>query len=390
MGVEGLIEFLNKKAPDGFKIVNVSNFSGSKIAIDANQWISRHMFAIWGSIVSSTDVAIEEPNPELAYKRTIDACLAYIKKLYGYNIIPVFVFDGVAPPEKMETKAKRNEDRETNRLNLQKKLSEVRNTSIFGRGDADLEYDKELKKLYSKVVPYFGESQREMLKNIFYAFGVPFVTAVGEGERLCAMLCRDGIVSGVHSTDCDNLALGCPIWIKGFTKDPIREGDNLIHQFEIVHLPTILKSLELTLEQFIDICIIMGCDFNLKERKEKLSGYGAGRAYKLIKEGSSIDNIQGIDLTPLRHHRCRQLFLYEPYTKCMANGILDYSTDYNFSNLGFRKELLSGTGFESQWNTFNTYIQNPIEMAPSRILSPINHGIINLYTRPNTIQIPTL
>ena len=47
-----------------------------------------------------------------------------------------------------------------------------------------------------------------------------------------------------------------------------------------------LMDLELTNEQFIDMCILCGCDY-----ASKIEGIGPVKAYKFIKEFSNIENL---------------------------------------------------------------------------------------------------
>ena len=52
------------------------------------------------------------------------------------------------------------------------------------------------------------------------------------------------------------------------------------------HFKKIIYSLEFTHEQFIDLCILMGCDYC-----DTIKGIGPKRAIDLIKEHKSIDRI---------------------------------------------------------------------------------------------------
>ena len=47
-----------------------------------------------------------------------------------------------------------------------------------------------------------------------------------------------------------------------------------------------IAGLDMTKEQFIDLCILLGCDYC-----ESIKGIGQATAFKLIKEHGSLDNI---------------------------------------------------------------------------------------------------
>ncbi|GCB81183.1 hypothetical protein scyTo_0022972 [Scyliorhinus torazame] len=55
---------------------------------------------------------------------------------------------------------------------------------------------------------------------------------------------------------------------------------------EEISLPEILKSLDLTQEQFVDLCILLGCDYC-----DKIKGIGLKRALPLIQSHKSIEEI---------------------------------------------------------------------------------------------------
>lgn len=70
-------------------------------------------------------------------------------------------------------------------------------------------------------------------------------------------------------------------------------------------------------QQFLDLCILCGCDYNdrasfeAKTPGKRPRGIGWKTAFKLIKEHGSIENIgelQGINISPLNYKRCRELF----------------------------------------------------------------------------------
>ena len=56
---------------------------------------------------------------------------------------------------------------------------------------------------------------------------------------------------------------------------------------------------------FIDFSILIGCDYN---KKNKLPKVGPVKALELIKKYNSIDNIQGYDISMLNHVDIRKLF----------------------------------------------------------------------------------
>ena len=91
----------------------------------------------------------------------------------------------------------------------------------------------------------------------------------------------DKLAHGCISEDTDILANGGNIFIRNFTA-----SNNYINEYS---LTSILENLDISYHQFIDICILCGCDYTTK-----IKGIGPINAYKYIKKYENIENI--IDL----------------------------------------------------------------------------------------------
>lgn len=90
---------------------------------------------------------------------------------------------------------------------------------------------------------------------------------------------KAGLVYGVATEDMDALTFGSPKLLRHLTfsanrKEPILEID----------LQTVLSELKLNMTQFIDLCILMGCDYT-----GTIRGVGPQTALKLIHEWGSIE-----------------------------------------------------------------------------------------------------
>lgn len=89
-------------------------------------------------------------------------------------------------------------------------------------------------------------------------------------------------VFAAGSEDMDTLTFASPILLKHLTfseqkKMPVHE----------VHLQSALEGMGLTMDQFIDLCILLGCDY-----MEPVKGIGPKTAFKLIKEYGSIEAVK--------------------------------------------------------------------------------------------------
>ena len=118
-------------------------------------------------------------------------------------------------------------------------------------------------------------------KDLLSLMGVPWIQAPGEAEAQCAALVTRGIAYAAGSEDMDTLTFGTKILLRHLTfseakKMPIME----------INLNSVLEGLDLTMDQFIDLCILLGCDYC-----DSIKGIGPQRALSLIKLHGNIESI---------------------------------------------------------------------------------------------------
>ncbi|XP_066998562.2 flap endonuclease 1 isoform X2 [Anabrus simplex] len=187
-------------------------------------------------------------------------------RLVENGIKPVYVFDGKPPEMKSGELTKRAERREE----AQKALEKAEET-----GDTEL-MDKFNRRLV-KVNKTHVEECKELLK----LMGIPYIEAPGEAEAQCAAMVKAGKVYATATEDMDALTFGTMVLLRHMTfsearKMPIQE----------YHLSKVLEGLELTKEEFIDLCILLGCDYC-----ESIKGIGPKRAMELIKQYHNLETI---------------------------------------------------------------------------------------------------
>jgi 5'-3' exonuclease len=115
----------------------------------------------------------------------------------------------------------------------------------------------------------------------------------------CADLCKRGLVDAVLSEDTDVLAYGTPIFL---SKINTSNGTCI----RIKH-PEMLAALKIDHKEFLDLCIMCGCDYN-----KNIPRVGPEKAYKYIQKYSSIEGIASntsLDISILNHVRVRELFI---------------------------------------------------------------------------------
>lgn len=107
---------------------------------------------------------------------------------------------------------------------------------------------------------------------------MPVIEAPGEAEAQCAELCKMGLAFGTASEDMDSLTFGSSNLLRGFNskKEPITQID----------LSVILEGFGMNMDEFIDLCILCGCDYT-----HSIGGIGPIKAFKLIEDNRNIEAV---------------------------------------------------------------------------------------------------
>lgn len=181
---------------------------------------------------------------------------------------PVFVFDGKAPSMKSGELQKRRDKR--------KKAEEAMTKAVDD--DNIEEMDKQSKRLARA-----GRKENEDCKRLLKLMGVPVVLAPMEAEAEASALCKAGLVYATGTEDMDALTFATPILIRKLTFANQSAKGAAIQQ---MNYKKAIEGLGLTHEQFVDLCILLGCDYC-----DTIKGIGPKTALKLVREHGSIEKI---------------------------------------------------------------------------------------------------
>lgn len=259
MGIHGLTKLLGDFAPSAMKENEIKNYFGRKVAIDASMSIYQFLIAVRSDGSQLTNEAGEVTSHLMGiFYRTI--------RMVENGIKPVYVFDGKPPELKSGELAKRSERREE----AQKALAEAEEA-----GDSAT-IDKNSRRLV-KVTKEHNEECKMVLK----LMGIPYVDAPCEAEAQCASLVATGKVYATATEDMDSLTFGSLITLRHMTFSEARKMP--IQEF---HLNAILEDLGLSQDEFIDLCILLGCDYC-----DSIKGIGPKRAIDLVRQHRSIEEI---------------------------------------------------------------------------------------------------
>ncbi|XP_040912078.1 probable flap endonuclease 1 homolog isoform X2 [Toxotes jaculatrix] len=226
MGILKLADLIRSDAPDAISYKDISDYTGKIIALDTS--IVMNQFRAATPTLS--------PLTGLFFRT-----LTFLE----HDIKPVFVFDGKPPGEKKTVLEKRA------------KAAGWSSTNHTGTASAQTKDCLHLLKL----------------------LGVPFIQAPGDGEAHCAQLVRAGTVDAVASEDMDTLPFGANILIRQLNA----KRDSEVIEYS---LPKLLEKLQISHEEFVDLCILLGCDYC-----DKIAGLGPKRALMLIQKHRTIENV---------------------------------------------------------------------------------------------------
>ncbi|KAL3814596.1 hypothetical protein ACJIZ3_015864 [Penstemon smallii] len=260
MGIKGLTKLLADNAPKAMKEQKFESYFGRKIAIDASMSIYQFLIVIGRSGTEMLTNEAGEVTSHLLgmFSRTI--------RLLEAGIKPVYVFDGKPPDLKKQELAKRYSKRAD--------ATEDLNDALKTGNKEDIEK-------FSKRTVKVTKQHNDDCKKLLRLMGVPVVEAPSEAEAQCAALCKADKVYAVASEDMDSLTFGASRFLRHLMdpsskKIPVMEFD----------VSKVLEELNLTMDQFIDLCILSGCDYC-----DSIRGIGGLTALKLIRQHGSIENI---------------------------------------------------------------------------------------------------
>lgn len=259
MGIKNLYQVLKENCPDVVKEGEIKNQFGRKVAIDASMSLYSFLVAVRSDgqqLMSDTG----ETTSHLMglFYRTL--------RIIDNGIKPVYVFDGKPPTLKSGELAKR----------FQRK-AEALESAEEAKETGTAEDVEKFSRRTVRVTREHNEEARRLLK----LMGVPYIIAPTEAEAQCAVLARAGKVYAAASEDMDTLTFNSPVLLRKLTfseqrKEPIQE----------IHLDAVLEGLAMDLPQFIDLCILLGCDY-----VDPVKGIGPKVALNLIREHKTLEGV---------------------------------------------------------------------------------------------------
>lgn len=255
MGIKHLNKFLQDSCDKSINKIHISSLSGKKIVIDTSIYL---------------------------YRFVGDGCLLenfylMISIFRQYNITPLFIFDGKPPKEKEELLKQRKLEKK-NAESKYKLLEDKLVNSI----DDDM-YHVEIKNnmaLLKKQFIRIHHSDIENVKTLIKAYGVSYIEAIGEADKLCAkMVCKHKAYACL-SEDMDLFVYGCGRVLRYLS---------LLKKTAIMYdLSGILSEINMTLPEFQQVAVVSGTDYNC-DIKHKTNLMTTLKYFKKYKKNKSCD-----------------------------------------------------------------------------------------------------
>ena len=256
MGIKSLTQLIKKNSPNSIQHVGLYTMRDKRIAIDTSIFLYKSLINIRykGDYLRNKDNKIVSHIQGLYYKTN---------QYLSFGITPIYIFDGKPPIEKSECIQERNKKAKENK----EKMNQTN----------DIVEKQNLEKGTIRITKEYIDD----LKHLFNLMGVSYIHADGEAEAYASELCRIGYVDAVVTEDMDTLAYGCPVLIRNCIDKSIKRPE-VITMF---NFSKIIEDFKMTHDEFIDMCILCGCDYC-----PTIPKVGSIRSLKNIQEYKTIEN----------------------------------------------------------------------------------------------------
>lgn len=221
MGIKGLNRFLRNTCEKNIYQVSLWELHGKTIAIDTSIYLYKY----------------KGEGSEL-----IDGFYHMISLFKFHGIIPLFVFDGKPPSEKNKIIEKRRYEKKNAELKYNRLKESNRDNNTYQL--------TQLRKQFTRI------STQDIcdVKHLLRLMGVSYYECTGESDAVCVKLVETNIAYACLSEDMDMFVYGC---------NKVLRYLSLLNSTVVVYdFKGILETLHITFQEFREICVISGTDYN--------------------------------------------------------------------------------------------------------------------------------
>jgi len=393
MGIRNINKHLKDNYKFIFRKVPLKKFRGLRLGIDISIFSYKYMSPAVDQALNASNLVDDGLNYDMITEIFTQSIGNFVIKLMNNGIIPIFVFDGKPHPLKDQyAKLERDKKRATAQVELDKILNNLKSMDPLLR---DINMYSKLKKLYKQVYRPTSEHYK-FLKEFLTKIGVPVYQAKTEADEVLGYLSINGLVDVIYSDDTDQYAHGCPYIIKELNKDYRSEDGQSV---TLISTKDILNCMEMTQEEFTDLCIMLGCDYN-----KNIKGVGMVGSLKAIKQYRRISNLPSTyNISSLNYSDCLSIFtqtgkkLEDVCFNDKESIVIDFDIinnedterflhDHGLSNiLEQLKFFYDAFSNMDQYTDTNYYIDRIIEMG---LIEPIV-GTGDNFVLPSNFELPS-
>ncbi len=258
MGIQDLTKSIKKHAPGAIAVLEPANIPGSVYGVDVFSYLYPAKY-----------------NPGAKGKgqhiRFFYDLITNWRKA-GKTLIMVFDGNTSEVSAKSDTVMKRQDARRQK----QDIIDEI--TTRIEKGATISDQDKVDLERATRNTIKITETDIDDLKKLFGYMSVSYCQAKGEADCALAAMYSTGDIHGVISEDSDMLTHGIGFVVRGLIDAKNRSAGVV----NLYNLSEILAGFDMTMKQFIDFCILSGCDYC-----PRVPGVGPVGAFKHIKTGGS-------------------------------------------------------------------------------------------------------
>jgi len=355
MGIKDLNNFLKLNTKNSITSVHLETLAGKRVAIDTSLYFYKFLY--------------KSP-------RFLEQFFEQIYRLKKFNITPVYIFDGKPPDEKntiIEQRKIRKEIQHNKLIELKNKIdnydSNIDNNIIINNDDNNDDNNEdntntsleELNNIYNKMkkkLIYVTNEHVNQLKYFLNLLNIKYIQADCEADVICSNLYINKKVDMVLSDDMDLLVSGTCILLREFNINS--------NNVTLYNLNSILDELSFTKQEWIDFCILCGCDY-----LSRIPYMGVKTSFKFIKECGNIENIIEKYTGPDKKYTLPNNYNYEN-ARDLFNKCKYYYNEYNNLNLDmdelFTNQLDNIRIFLKKYtNITNIKIENRLKVIYSNL-----------------------
>lgn len=229
MGIKNLNKYLQTSCPNSITQIHLSELSGKRIVIDTSIYLYRF----------------------LGDGGLLENFYLMISIFRQYNIIPLFIFDGKPPKEKDDLLKQRKHDKLDAEYKYNLLNEKLHDDTCTDEDKLEIKSNMDLLK---RNFIRLHHTDIENVKKLFQAYGVSYLDASGEADKLCAKFVCKNRAYACLSEDMDLFVYGC---------SRVMRYLSLLNRTVIIYdMPSILNEINISLLEFQSICIVSGTDYN--------------------------------------------------------------------------------------------------------------------------------